>query len=75
MVEIECQEALSLCHLDDEEDILFNQREHLVKVDGSKGLDKADVRVAIQILNTKEISQMKRWFYGVLNLLRFISLW
>ena len=41
--------------LDDEEDILFNQREHLVKVDGSKGLDKADVRAAIQILNTKEI--------------------
>ena len=45
------------------------------KVDGSKGLDKADVRVAIQILNTKEISQMKRWFYGALKLLRFISLW
>lgn len=58
--------------LDDEEDILFNQREHLVKVDGSKGLDKADVRVAIQILNTKEISQMKRWFYGVL---KFIALY
>ena len=53
--------------LDDEEDILFNQREHLVKVDGSKGLNKADVRVAIQILNTKEISQMKRWFYGALK--------
>lgn len=53
--------------LDDEEDILFNQREHLVKVDGSKGLDKADVRVAIQILNTKEICQMKRWFYGALK--------
>ena len=29
--------------LDDEEDILFTQREHLVKVDGSKGLDKADI--------------------------------
>ena len=58
--------------LDDEEDILFNQREHLVKVDGSKGLDKADVRVAIQILNTKEISQMKRWFYGAL---KFIALY
>ena len=53
--------------LDDEEDILFNQREHLVKVDGSKGLDKADERVAIQILNTKEISQMKRCFYGALK--------
>lgn len=35
--------------LDDEEDFLFSQREHLVKVEGSKGLDKADVRVAIQI--------------------------
>lgn len=58
--------------LDDEEDILFNQREHLVKVDGSKGLDKADVRAAIQILNTKEISQMKRWFYGAL---KFIALY
>ena len=44
--------------LDDEEDFLFSQREHLVKVEGSKGLDKADVRVAIQILNTKEISQI-----------------
>ena len=53
--------------LDDEEDFLFSQREHLVKVEGSKGLDKADVRVAIQILNTKEISQMKRWFYGALK--------
>ena len=58
--------------LDDEEDILFNQREHLVKVDGSKGLDKADVRAAIQILNTKEISQMKRWLYGAL---KFIALY
>ena len=48
-------------------DFLFSQREHLVKVEGSKGLDKADVRVAIQILNTKEISQMKRWFYGALK--------
>ena len=53
--------------LDDEEDFLFSQREHLVKVEGSKGLDKADVRVAIQILNTKEISQIKRWFYGALK--------
>ena len=53
--------------LDDEEDFLFSQREHLVKVEGSKGLDKADVRVAIQILNTKEICQMKRWFYGALK--------
>ena len=53
--------------LDDEEDFLFSQREHLVKVEGSKGLDKADVRVAIQILKTKEISQMKRWFYGALK--------
>ena len=53
--------------LDDEEDFLFSQREHLVKVEGRKGLDKADVRVAIQILNTKEISQMKRWFYGALK--------
>lgn len=53
--------------LDDEEDFLFSQREHLVKVEGSKGLDKADVKVAIQILNTKEISQMKRWFYGALK--------
>ena len=53
--------------LDDEEDFLFSQREHLVKVEGSKGLDKADVRVAIQILNTKEISQMKRLFYGALK--------
>ena len=53
--------------LDDEEDFLFSQREHLVKVEGSKGLDKTDVRVAIQILNTKEISQMKRWFYGALK--------
>ena len=44
--------------LDDEEDFLFSQREHLVKVEGSKGLDKTDVRVAIQILNTKEISQI-----------------
>ena len=52
---------------DDEEDFLFSQREHLVKVEGSKGLDKVDVRVAIQILNTKEISQMKRWFYGALK--------
>ena len=58
--------------LDDEEDFLFSQREHLVKVEGSKGLDKADVRVAIQILNTKEISQMKRWFYGAL---KFIALY
>ena len=49
-----------------------SQREHLVKVEGSKGLDKADVRVAIQILNTKEISQMKRWFYGAL---KFIALY
>ena len=53
--------------LDDEEDFLFSQREHLVKVEGSKGLDKADVRVGIQILNTKEICQMKRWFYGALK--------
>ena len=53
--------------LDDEEDFLFSQREHLVKVEGSKGLDKADARVAIQILKTKEISQMKRWFYGALK--------
>ena len=53
--------------LDDEVDFLFSQREHLVKVEGSKGLDKADVRVANQILNTKEISQMKRWFYGALK--------
>ena len=58
--------------LDDEEDFLFSQREHLVKVEGSKGLDKADVRVAIQILNTKEISQIKRWFYGAL---KFIALY
>ena len=58
--------------LDDEEDFLFSQREHLVKVEGSKGLDKADVRVAIQILNTKENSQMKRWFYGAL---KFIALY
>ena len=58
--------------LDDEEDFLFSQREHLVKVEGSKGFDKADVRVAIQILNTKEISQMKRWFYGAL---KFIALY
>ena len=58
--------------LDDEEDFLFSQREHLVKVEGSKGLDKADVIVAIQILNTKEISQMKRWFYGAL---KFIALY
>ena len=58
--------------LDDEEDFLFSQREHLVKVEGSKSLDKADVRVAIQILNTKEISQMKRWFYGAL---KFIALY
>ena len=42
--------------LDDEEDILFAQREHLVCVDGSKGLSKTDVREAIKILNTKELS-------------------
>ena len=58
--------------LDDEEDCLFSQREQLGKVEGSKGLDKADVRVANQILNTKEISQMKRWFYGAL---KFIALY
>ena len=53
--------------LDDEEDFLLSQREHLVKVEGSKGLDKADVRVAIQILKAKELSKMKRWFYGALK--------
>lgn len=42
--------------LDDEEDLLFNQREHFVKVDGSKGLSKTDVRETIKILNTKELS-------------------
>ena len=53
--------------LDDEEDILFNQREHLVKVDGSKGLSKIDVREAIKILNTKELSLFERWLYGALK--------
>lgn len=53
--------------LDDEEDILFNQREHLVKVDGSKGLSKTDVRETIKILNTKELSLFERWLYGALK--------
>jgi len=53
--------------LDDEEDFLLSQREHLVKVEGSNGLNKADVRVAIQILKAKELSKMKRWFYGALK--------
>lgn len=58
--------------LDDEEDILFHQREHLVKVDGSKGLSKSDVREAIKILNTKELSLFERWLYGAL---KFIALY
>lgn len=53
--------------LDDEEDILFAQREHLVKVEGSKGLSKTDVREAIKILNTKELSLFERWLYGALK--------
>ena len=53
--------------LDDEEDFLLSQREHLVKVEGSKGLNKEDVRSAIQILKTKEISQIKLWFYSALK--------
>ena len=53
--------------LDDEEDVLFNQREHLVKVDGSKGLSKTDVRETIKILNTKELSLFERWLYGALK--------
>ena len=53
--------------LDDEEDFLFSQREHLVKVDGSKGLSKTDVRGAIKILNTKELSLFERWLYGALK--------
>ena len=53
--------------LDDEEDILFNQREHFVKVDGSKGLSKTDVRETIKILNTKELSLFERWLYGALK--------
>ena len=53
--------------LDDEEDFLLSQREHLVKVEGSNGLNKADVRVAIQILKAKELSKMKRWFYEALK--------
>ena len=53
--------------LDDEEDFLFSQREHLVKVEGSKGLSKTDVREAIKILNTKELSLFERWLYGALK--------
>lgn len=49
--------------LDDEEDILFAQREHLVCVDGCKGLSKADARVSLKILNAKKVSWVKRWFY------------
>ena len=38
--------------LDDEEDILFNQREHLVKIEGSKGFSTADAMASLEILNT-----------------------
>ena len=69
---LNAKESYQYIILDDEEDFLFSQREHLVKVEGSKGLDKADVRVAIQILNTKENSQMKRWFY---NAIKFIAVY
>lgn len=55
--------------LDDEEDILFAQREHLVCVDGSKGLSKADARVSLKILNAKKVSWVKRWFYHFLEFL------
>ena len=36
--------------LDDEDNILFCQREHFVKVAGSKGFSKADARDSIKIL-------------------------
>lgn len=55
--------------LDDEEDILFAQREHLVKVEGSKGLRKADIKVSLKILNAKKVSWVKRWFYHILEFL------
>ena len=64
---LNAKESYQYIILDDEEDFLLSQREHLVKVEGSKGLDKADVRVAIQILKAKELSKMKRWFYGALK--------
>lgn len=36
--------------LDDEEDILYSQREHFVRIFGIKGLSKDDVKVALWIL-------------------------
>lgn len=46
--------------LDDEEGILFNQSEHFVKVEGSKGLSDADVRESVKILTTNEMRRLKR---------------
>lgn len=54
--------------LDDEEDVLCSQRENLVKVEGSKGLSKADVKVSLGILHAKELSRFQRWIYFVLKI-------
>ena len=53
--------------LDDEEDILFAQQEHLVKIEGGKGLSKADAKASLKILNTKQVSGFKRWLYHFLE--------
>jgi len=38
--------------LDDDSDMLYNQREHFIKTSGYWGLSENDVKTAIQILNT-----------------------
>ncbi len=53
--------------LDDEEDILYSQREHFVKVDGSNGLSRADVRHSLNLLNAKEQNTVSRWLYHILQ--------
>lgn len=49
---LNAKESYHYVILDDEEEILFNQREHFVKVEGSKGLSEADVRESIKILES-----------------------
>lgn len=52
--------------LDDEEDILFAQREHFVRVFGNKGLGKDGVRACLQKLNTKEVNRRMIQFHEYL---------
>jgi len=55
--------------LDDEDNILFTQKEHFVKVKGSKGFSKSEAMASLRILNAKAMSRIKRWLYHILELL------